>query len=58
MELAERKRRKKKGRQAVLQYVSIKAYSLTDFKEFAFFGNGRFVRTGGNQRAIPIVFAI
>jgi hypothetical protein len=34
-----------------------KAYLLTDFNEFAFLGDGCFVRTGRNQRAVPNVSA-
>jgi hypothetical protein len=48
----------RKRRLSVLQYAPVKAYSLTDFKEFAFSGNRYFLQTEGNQRAIWIVFAI
>jgi hypothetical protein len=49
---------KKKLRRIQLQYASIKAYSLTDFKKFLFSGNRYFLRTEGNQRAVLIVLAI
>jgi hypothetical protein len=51
-------KRRKKGRRFVLQYATIKPCSLTNFKEFAFSANGCFIRKGGNQRAISIVFVI
>jgi hypothetical protein len=53
-----RKNKEEEGKRAVLQYVTVKAYSLIDFKEFTFSANGYFVWTGGNWRAIPIVFVI
>jgi hypothetical protein len=31
----------------LMKNATVKAYSLTDFKESAFSGDGRFVRTGG-----------
>jgi hypothetical protein len=43
---------------SLMQNVTVKAYWLTDFKKFAFSANRCFVRTGGNQQAIPIVFVI
>jgi hypothetical protein len=38
-----------------MRFASVRDYSLTDFKEFAFFANTCFERTGEKQREVPNV---